>query len=263
LIANEETGVEKGEEPVLQTGSGAKEPKKKGRGRPKGSRNKLTADARQVLAKHGLPGLRMLCTIAAGRPVFRPHGADGKREKLTPSLDQMLTAQKAVIDRLVPALKATELTGNEGEPLFPATDASPRTIARAVAGILREATIEDGPSGGAAPQTPEVSEVSAPYDPNPLWPRPSNVVRLNRDAVPPSGMSAEPPARSSSYAAGERVLVDGSDDGWLEAVGLDNGDGRPWFYICDGHGMPHARVLGLEGAQAALRGLRSEGRISR
>ncbi len=45
--------------------------------------------------------------------VSQPKG----RERLVPDVDQMIAAQKAILDRLVPSLKAVEATGADGSPL--------------------------------------------------------------------------------------------------------------------------------------------------
>lgn len=88
------------------------------RGRKPGSKNRVGADARALLAEHGLAGIRALCSIAAGRAVYRPLKGGG-RERLVPELADMISAQKAILSRLVPELKATELTGKDGAALIP------------------------------------------------------------------------------------------------------------------------------------------------
>jgi hypothetical protein len=74
-----------GEAPVIETGTTEKRPKKRGPGRPAGAKNMVGADARALLAKNGLAGVKALCAIAAGRAVYRPI-ASGAREKLVPDL---------------------------------------------------------------------------------------------------------------------------------------------------------------------------------
>lgn len=85
---------------------------KRGRGRPPGSRNKVSRDARELLAKHGDGAIATVCRLASGKAIYGPPGADGKRHKIQPTLDQRIAAAKIVIDRLVPTLKATELSGS-------------------------------------------------------------------------------------------------------------------------------------------------------
>jgi len=79
-------------------------------GRPKGSPNKVSRDARDLLAKHGPDAIKMLCKLAAGQAIYRGTGDDKRR--LEPTLDQSIAAAKVVVDRLVPTLKAVEMTGN-------------------------------------------------------------------------------------------------------------------------------------------------------
>jgi hypothetical protein len=124
------------------------------RGRPKGSKNKVSADARELLAQHGLAGVRALCAIAAGMAIYRPREADGRREKLVPDLGQMLTAQKAILDRLVPSLKATELTGADGKDLIPAAEPQDhRQISRAILQVLGSAVLTDDAAEAFAEDT--------------------------------------------------------------------------------------------------------------
>jgi hypothetical protein len=94
-----------GEATVVNTVSASKP----ARGRPKGSKNKAGREAREILAVDGLAGIKVLCAIAAGRAVYRPLKGGGK-ERLVPELADMITAQKAILSRLVPELKAVEST---------------------------------------------------------------------------------------------------------------------------------------------------------
>lgn len=79
-------------------------------GRPKGARNKVGRDARELLARDGLPAIKALCNIAAGRAVYRTLKSGKGREKVVPELADMIAAQKAILSRLVPELKATDHT---------------------------------------------------------------------------------------------------------------------------------------------------------
>lgn len=144
MLSGIDISVQKGgSATVRETGAMSNQAEKRRPGRPKGSRNKLNADARGLLAKNGLAGVRALCAIAAGRPIWRPREADGRREKLTPDLDHMLTAQKAILNCLVPSLKATEITGQNGAPLIPEQESSPRHLARAIVALLGEGVPAD------------------------------------------------------------------------------------------------------------------------
>lgn len=109
------------------------EPKPRRRGRQPGSKNQVGADAKAMLAMHGLAGIRILCNIAAGKPVWRPLKGGG-RERVVPELADMIAAQKAILSRLVPELKATELSGPDGASLLPPPNA--RETAKAVIEVL-------------------------------------------------------------------------------------------------------------------------------
>ena len=73
-----------------------------GRGRPRGAKNKFSSDVRALLARHGPAAIRQLCRIAAGHAVSRWPAGGGAREQLTPSIREMLEAQKVILDRMVP-----------------------------------------------------------------------------------------------------------------------------------------------------------------
>ena len=89
----------------------ADEPERRGRGRPKGSRNKISRDARELIAQHGLGAVRTLCRIAAGK-AFTRLLTEQEREKITPTLDQRINAARTILDRLVPQLKASEVVAD-------------------------------------------------------------------------------------------------------------------------------------------------------
>jgi len=93
-------------------GSPAPAEEKRGRGRPKGSRNKVSSDARRLIAEHGLGAVKTLCKIAAGQTIYAAPDGSGKRERIVPSLDQRISAARVVLDRLVPSLKASEVTAD-------------------------------------------------------------------------------------------------------------------------------------------------------
>ena len=85
----------------------------------------------------------MACRIAAGRVlVFNDVDRDtGFKRKLVPTTGDMLTAQRLLLERLVPALKSSELTGADGSSLFPANEhgepVSNRKLAMSVLQLLR------------------------------------------------------------------------------------------------------------------------------
>lgn len=98
-------------EAVSETVSDAPVPgMKRGRGRPPGSRNKVGRSAKELLDLHGKGAIETLCAVAAGHVVYGPPDDAGKRQKIMPTLDQRISAAKTVLDRLVPTLKASEVS---------------------------------------------------------------------------------------------------------------------------------------------------------
>ena len=85
-----------------------------------------------------------MCDLALGRPVTRI-GAKGQREKLAPNVDQMQAAQKLVVERLVAAVRSSEITGKDGAALIPQPTEPPdtRQLARVVLGILSHAKTDE------------------------------------------------------------------------------------------------------------------------
>lgn len=114
---------------------------KRGRGRPKGSRNKVGRDARALLAADGLGAVKTLLTIASGHRLLSAPDASGARQVVVPTLDQRIAAARTVLDRLVPALKATEISGGLDNQLSVASEPAHSTfdIAKALLSVLNSA----------------------------------------------------------------------------------------------------------------------------
>jgi hypothetical protein len=84
---------------------------KRGRGRPPGSRNKVGKSAMDLIALHGKGAIETLCRVAAGHAVFSAPDDKGNRERLNPTLAERVAAAKIIADKLVPTLKASEISG--------------------------------------------------------------------------------------------------------------------------------------------------------
>jgi hypothetical protein len=113
---------------------------KRGRGRPKGSKNRVSKDARELIAQRGKGAIAALCRLAEGKAIFRL-GPGGVRERLSPDLDQCLVAQRIVVDKLLPSLKTSEVasvtaTFNGDDPNNPV---SARDTAKAILTTLGSA----------------------------------------------------------------------------------------------------------------------------
>jgi hypothetical protein len=111
-------------------------PPKRRPGRPQGSKNRVSADARALLASDGLAGIKQLCAIAAGRTIYRPLRGGAARELLIPDLDQMLTAQRIIVSRLIPELKAADLTIEQKVTPYDEPRPDVRKVARALLSLL-------------------------------------------------------------------------------------------------------------------------------
>lgn len=150
-----------GEATDSNTGGEEKLLQRRPRGRPKGSRNKFSASSKEVLEKFGPAVTEAICKFALGKPITRIN-AKGQREKISPNIDQMQTSQKMVVERLVAAVKATELTGKDGEALIPKVDDAPddRKLARAVLGILGHAQMDEGDANGEVAPNDSATETA-------------------------------------------------------------------------------------------------------
>jgi hypothetical protein len=117
-------------------------------GRPRGAKNKFSADARALLELHGPAVVRQLCRIASGKTVYRWPAGGGAKEELTPSVKDMIHAGELIIDRMMPALKSTELTGANQSPLIPESNVAVglTATAEALQSIFREAALRSSPA---------------------------------------------------------------------------------------------------------------------
>ena len=86
-------------------------------GRPKGSRNRLPEELRRYIDQRGRP-LDFLAAIAAGRKVTAadPENPD-RKVRVYPSLPDRIAAARALLNKLLPDLKSSELTGAGGGPV--------------------------------------------------------------------------------------------------------------------------------------------------
>ncbi len=86
-------------------------------GRAKGTPNRKNLVTRDYVIKEGAP-LQFLCSVVRGRrftAAAEPGGT--KRTHVFPSLDQRLRAAEILSRKVLPDLKATEVTGKDGGPV--------------------------------------------------------------------------------------------------------------------------------------------------
>ena len=129
-------------------------PKKRGPGRPKGSkkpagsgrkhfRDKTRDDLRKDLLQDS-QALVALAQIARGEKFFSGSGGPaGKDSWRRPSIQQRLRAIELVLSKCLPDLQSTELSGPEGKPLIPAPQLDTRETAIAVLSLMRNSAVRE------------------------------------------------------------------------------------------------------------------------
>ncbi len=169
-----------------------------GSGRAKGTRNKdRTATIEQIMRE--ADPIQYLCKVARGDRMEAGDGPDAKKKSWWfPTGDQRLTAMQTLARKVLPDLKATELTGKDGAPLIEPTRRdelySSMELARRTAFMLRagddakrELAALGAPESQLIPEpTPETAaeaptEPAEPTEP-PLAPRQPKEARSRRAA---------------------------------------------------------------------------------
>lgn len=143
-------------------------------GRVKGSGNRLPAELRDFINARGKP-VEFLAAIASGRKVSAADPEDpSKKVRVYPNLDQRAKASEMLLNRLLPALKATQLSGPEGGPIEVSgggvPDLSTFETARRLAFIIRSAHEEQNHQAEAAQRS--VAADDAPPSQPPAPPSP-------------------------------------------------------------------------------------------
>jgi hypothetical protein len=116
-------------------------------GRKKGTPNVASQTTRAEIQARVVTvansALEKMARIAAGEAIFSgPHGSVGKASRRVPSIEMQMRAASTIIDKVLPALKASEITGADGAPLIPsAAEPNKRDLARAIMGVFRDAHI--------------------------------------------------------------------------------------------------------------------------
>lgn len=169
---------------VSQKAEAPESPAKRPRGRPKGhpkSGGRQPASSNwtaQATREKLLPKAAMLAErILDGRPI-----RSGK-VWVYPTVSESLRAAEMVLQRTLPTLAATELTGKDGSPLNPepaSTDS--RDLARAILGVLREAQTE-GPDTPAPRPAPKPRVTDAPETIVAMFNDPDLAVRMGAVAM--------------------------------------------------------------------------------
>ena len=86
-----------------------------GSGRKAGTPNKLTKDVRNYILEKGKP-LELLFKISCGHKI-KVGDADGNAKRIYPSLADRASAAKVLLSKVLPDIKATEISGPDGGPI--------------------------------------------------------------------------------------------------------------------------------------------------
>lgn len=113
-------------------------------------------EARELIYKAGRQGIENACRIAAGKPVYR-RLKNGAREAMHPSIDQMQTAQKMILGRILPELKAVEFAGEMTTRNVDEPQHDVRQISRAILSVLGSAILDGGDTG--SPESPQADKL--------------------------------------------------------------------------------------------------------
>ncbi len=145
-----------------------------GSGRAKGTRNKdRTATIEQIMRE--ADPIQYLCKVARGDRMEAGDGPDAKKKSWWfPTGDQRLTAMQTLARKVLPDLRATELTGRDGEPVIPPTRVdelySTMEVARRLAfvlagGLEAKRVLEETDASGVDPEPEPIPEPEAPSKP--------------------------------------------------------------------------------------------------
>ncbi len=110
-----------------------------GQGRPKGAKNKKTAELQRRVARDGITPLDFMLELMRTEPKKvpdPPKAVDIKAYAMT--LDRQFEAAKAAAPYIHARLTAVEATGKDGSPLIPPSP-DPMEVARRVAFLLNSA----------------------------------------------------------------------------------------------------------------------------
>lgn len=225
-----------------------------GSGRKKGVPNKITTDVKETILKRGRP-LELLCDVARGIKIRVGAQAGPEKVFVYPTLPDRIRAAETLLSKIVPSVKASEISGPDGAPLIPIEpQQSSRQTARALLTLLGTGVVaapdesnDDeqpnsdtpgiSPSRGAA--LTEGSEVWAPAD--------------------PSTSSNGPTCGTPSPEIGESHRI-GTAGASIQLVKITP-DGRERWKVFGGDGEDWGGVWGKEAAQAKAQQLVAERRI--
>ena len=180
-------------------------------GRQPGSKNAVPAELRRFINQRGRP-LEFLAAIADGRKVSAADPEDpSKKVRVYPSLHERTAAAKTLLNKLVPDLKATEVSGPGGHPLRSQTEPTSKLeLARMIAFALHEGTKGKAELDGTiieqlqhSPSLPATLPAEVSRDPSEQAPSVEVHVKSTRPVV-----ANEEPAQSHFIRFEERLPGD-------------------------------------------------------
>ena len=203
-------------------------------GRKPGTANQLPTELRQFINQRGRP-LDLLAAIAAGRQVTAADPDNpGRKIKVYPTLRERTTAAQTLLNKLLPDLRATELTGVDGGPIaIDRTSGLPEDIesARQIAFILARSDVQLAPLR----EEPELRPIRDVTRSQPVPP-----VEL-----PPSEVEPAPDDQHDVIQIGGMTAV----------LHQRFPDGREWWSIRDPGGKVVGSVFGRKQAETKAKEL--------
>lgn len=217
-------------------------------GRKKGVTNRISPDIRQTILERGKP-LELLCDVARVVKIrVGPQAGPGTPEFVYPTLQDRIHAAETLLRKIAPDLKATEISGPEGQPVLPDAPVDDRQTARAILAVLAEGVL------GRA----KFSVMDTKSD---LEPAPSQLALAEEGAAfgETSPSAPLPAASSSPPEIGERILI-GAAGACIVLDGMDD-EGRERWRIEASTGQIRGYTSGKDNAEARAAHLVSTGRL--
>lgn len=183
-------------------------PRVPGSGRKVGTKNKVTLPVKEMILTRGRP-VELLCDVSRGLRIrVGPQAGPGEPEWCYPDLPTRINAARTLLGKIVPDLRAQEITGKDGDALLPTNLAMDnRELARRVALILVMAGQDDGDEAGALAALTDGSSGGPPRHSaggeGPVLAGPT---------PPPSSASASSPNRSNGAGDPRGGRKDRADD---------------------------------------------------
>lgn len=232
-----------------------------GSGRKKGVPNKITTDVKETILKRGRP-LELLCDVARGIKIRVGAQAGPEKTFVYPNLPDRIRAAETLLSKIVPSMKASEISGPDGTPLLPeAEPQSNRQTARALLALLGTGVAAAGQSNDSENEEKERGATTSGTtfsDSDAAEVSPSPEAALNEGfevwaPTNPSTSSNLPAVGKTSPEIGEHHAI-GNTGAFIELVTIA-GDGRESWGVFAATGQKWATERTKEAADAKAREL--------